>query len=279
MRVVVTSVLTGTRGAADLLIDHARTGIHTAGEIVLLAIDTAVSAVTSIIRGEFSWDEFFEQAWFMTRVSLLPTILVSIPFGVIVSVQVGGVAAQIGAQSFTGAVNAIGVMRQAAPLVAAVMIAGVVGAAVTADLGARAIREELDALRVMGVSPVQRLAAPRVVAAVLVGVCLSAVVATTAIITGYTIVVGSGSVSSGAYLGAFISFGQTLDLIMAVLKAVIFGFVAVVIAAHKGMNASGGPKGVADAVNQSVVLSVIMLALISVAIDQVYVMLVPQRLA
>ena len=117
----MTSVVTGTRGVADFLIGHARIGIHTAGEIVLLAIDSAVAAFTSIIRGEFSWDEFFEQAWFMTRVSPLPAILVSIPFGVIVSVQVGGVAKQIGAESFIGAVNAIGVMRQAAPLVSGLM--------------------------------------------------------------------------------------------------------------------------------------------------------------
>ena len=275
----MSSVLTGTRGVADFLIGHTRAGINTAGQIVLLAIDAATMAFTSIIRGEFSWDEFFEQAWFMTRVSLLPAILVSIPFGVIVSVQVGGVAKQIGAESFIGARQR---HRRHAP-------SGTVGfgdpdrrrrgAAVTADLGARAVREELDALRVMGVHPVQRLAAPRVVAAVLVGICLSAVVATTAIITGYMIVVGGGSVSSGTYLGAFISFGQPLDIFMAVLKAIIFGFVAVVVAAHKGMNASGGPKGVADAVNQSVVLSVILLAMINVGITQVYVMLIPQRLA
>src|SRR5690349_15008301 len=200
--------MVGARGAVDFVVDHARTGVVTAGEMVLLAWDSALAAAVDIVRGRFSWDEFFEQAWFMTRVSLLPTILVSIPFGVIVSVQVGGVAGQIGAQSFIGAVNAIGVMRQAAPLVAAVMIAGVVGAAVTADLGARTVREEIDALKVMGISPIQRLVAPRLVAAVIVGVCLSAVVATTAILTGYVLVVGSGSVSSGTYLGAFISFGQ-----------------------------------------------------------------------
>ncbi|KAA1419697.1 ABC transporter permease [Nocardioides humilatus] len=268
----------GARGAVDLIVDHAKTGLNTAGEMVLLAWDSSVSAATDIVRGRFSWDEFFEQAWFMTRVSLLPTILVSIPFGVIVSVQVGGVAGQIGAQSFIGAVNAIGVMRQAAPLVAAIMIAGVVGAAVTADLGARTVREEIDALKVMGISPVQRLVAPRLVAAVIIGVCLSAVVATTAILTGYVLVVGSGSVSSGTYLGAFISFGQTLDLIMAILKSAIFGFLAVIVAAHKGLNARGGPKGVSDAVNQSVVLSVILLALVNVGITQLYVMLVPQRL-
>ncbi|MEZ0578033.1 MlaE family ABC transporter permease [Nocardioides sp. MH1] len=272
------NAMVGARGAVDFVVDHARTGVVTAGEMVLLAWDSALAAAVDIVRGRFSWDEFFEQAWFMTRVSLLPTILVSIPFGVIVSVQVGGVAGQIGAQSFIGAVNAIGVMRQAAPLVAAVMIAGVVGAAVTADLGARTVREEIDALKVMGISPIQRLVAPRLVAAVIVGVCLSAVVATTAILTGYVLVVGSGSVSSGTYLGAFISFGQTLDLVMAVLKSAIFGFLAVIVAAHKGLHAKGGPKGVSDAVNQSVVLSVILLALVNVGITQLYVMLVPQRL-
>jgi phospholipid/cholesterol/gamma-HCH transport system permease protein len=274
----VASAVANARSTADFLLDHAMTGVNTAGEIVVLAFDSSVAATVDIVRGKFSWDEFFLQAWFMTRVSLLPTVLVSIPFGVIVSVQVGGVAGQIGAHSFIGAVNAIGVMRQAAPLVAAIMIAGVVGAAVTADIGARTVREEIDALKVMGINPVQRLVAPRLVAAVIVGVCLSAVVATTAILTGYVLVVGGGLVSSGTYLGAFISFGQTLDLVMAVLKSAIFGFLAVIVAAHKGLNARGGPKGVADAVNQSVVLSVIMLALVNVAITQVYVMLVPQRL-
>ena len=104
------NALMGARGAVDLIVDHAKTGLNTAGEMVLLAWDSSISAATDIVRGRFSWDEFFEQSWFMTRVSLLPTILVSIPFGVIVSVQVGGVAGQIGAQSFIGAVNAIGVM-------------------------------------------------------------------------------------------------------------------------------------------------------------------------
>jgi phospholipid/cholesterol/gamma-HCH transport system permease protein len=212
-------------------------------------------------------------------VSLLPTILVAIPFGVIVSVQIGGIASQIGASSFSGAVNAIGVLRQGAPLVTSLMIAGAVGSAITADLGARQVREEIDAMKVMGLDPVRRLVAPRIVAAVVVAALLSAVVATTAIITGFALTVGSGDVSAGTYLGAFISFGQPTDLALAELKAVIFGFIATIVAAHKGLNAKGGPKGVADAVNQSVVLSVILLALVNVGLTQAYVMLVPQKVA
>jgi phospholipid/cholesterol/gamma-HCH transport system permease protein len=253
--------------------------VVTGGELVLLAVDAVRAAGEDIVRRRFSWQEFFLQAWFMVRVSLLPTVLVAIPFGVIVSVQIGGIASQIGATSFIGAVNGIGVLRQGAPLVTSLMIAGAVGSAITADLGARQVREEIDAMKVMGLSPVRRLVAPRVVAAVVVAALLSGIVATTAIVTGFALVVGSGTVSSGTYLGALISFGQPTDLLLAELKAVLFGFIATIVAAHKGLHATGGPKGVADAVNQSVVLSVILLALVNVGLTQAYVMLVPQRVA
>ncbi len=67
-----------------------------------------------------------------------------------------------------------------------------------------------------------------------------------------------------------------MDFAMAEVKALIFGFIATVVAAHKGLNATGGPKGVADAVNQAVVLSVILLAMVNVGLTQAYVMLFPQ---
>jgi phospholipid/cholesterol/gamma-HCH transport system permease protein len=105
------------------------------------------------------------------------------------------------------------------------------------------------------------------------------VVAVSAMITGYLLNFGTGKVSSGAYLGSFTSFSQPTDLLLAEGKAMIFGFLATIIACHKGLKASGGPKGVADAVNQCVVLSVIVLAVVNVAITQAYVVLVPQRVA
>jgi phospholipid/cholesterol/gamma-HCH transport system permease protein len=208
-------------------------------------------------------------------VSLLPTILVAIPFGVITSVQIGAVASQIGAGSFSGAVNGIGVLRQGAPLVTSLMIAGAVGSAICSDLGARQVREEIDAMKVMGINPVQRLVSPRVVAALVVAVLLTVIVAMTAMTTAFILNVGNGSVSAGTYLSSFISFSDPMDLVMAELKALIFGFIATIVAAHKGLSASGGPKGVADAVNQAVVLSVILLAVVNVALTQIYSMLSP----
>ena len=140
----------------------------TALAVMITQVGEGTTAV-DIVKRRFAWHEFLDQAWFMTRVSLLPTILVAIPFGVIVSIQVGAIAEQIGAVSFTGAVNGIGVLRQGAPLVTSLLLAGAVGSAMCAQLGAQAVREEVDAMRVMGLNPVQRLVAPRLLAAVVVG--------------------------------------------------------------------------------------------------------------
>lgn len=254
-------------------------GIDTFGEMVLLGLGSLRFLATDVVTRKFSWREFFDQAWFMTRVAFLPAVLVAIPFGVIIAVQVGAVAQQIGAVSFTGAVNSIGILRQAAPLVTSLLMAGAVGSAICAQLGAQTVREEVDAMKVMGLNPVQRIVAPRIAAAMAVGFLLNIVVAVTAMMTGYFINVGGGHVSSGAYLASFVSFAQPTDLILAEGKAVIFGFLATVVACHKGLNAKGGPKGVAEAVNQCVVIAVIVLAVVNVAITQGYVMLVPTRIA
>jgi phospholipid/cholesterol/gamma-HCH transport system permease protein len=275
----LSSIAVAGRAGFASLRGRSRAGVETGGKLVVLGVESLVAGVSDIVGRRFSWTEFMLQAWFMTRVSLLPTILVAIPFGVIISVQIGAVASQIGATSFMGAVNGIGILRQAAPLVTSLMIAGAVGSAICADLGARTVREEIDALRVMGISPVQRLVAPRLFAALVVALLLTVIVSMTAMVTAYVLNVGGGKVSAGAYLDSFVAFSQPTDLALAEFKALVFGFIATIVAAHKGLSASGGPKGVADAVNQAVVLSVILLAMANVAITQAYVMLVPQGIA
>lgn len=267
-------VATG-RSIFDNLGDRGKAGVRTTGDLVILGLQAIYFIFTDIVRRKFSWSEFLLQAWFMTRVSLLPTILVAIPFGVITSVQIGGVANQIGAVSFSGAVNGIGVLRQGAPLVTSLMIAGAVGSAICADIGARTVREEVDAMKVMGLNPVQRLVAPRVISALVVALLLTVIVAMAAMTTAFIMNVGGGHVSAGTYIEAFVSFGQPADLLLAELKALIFGFIATIVACHKGLSASGGPKAVADAVNQAVVLSVILLAIVNVGLTQAYVMLFP----
>jgi phospholipid/cholesterol/gamma-HCH transport system permease protein len=228
-------------------------------------------------RGPFQWREFSDQSWFVARVSLLPTVLITIPFGAVLSLQIGSLFNQLGAQSFTGAVAVLGIVQQAAPVATVTIIAGAAGSAVAADLGARKIREELDALEVMGISPIQRLVVPRVMAMALIAVLLNGVAAAVGVAGGYAFNVLVQGGSPGAYLNAFTALAQPPDLYVGELKALVFGLLAGVVAAHRGMSVTGGPRGVGDGVNQSVIVAFVLLFLANTLISAVYYQIVPPK--
>jgi phospholipid/cholesterol/gamma-HCH transport system permease protein len=255
------------------------TGLITVGRLTSLSIASTRYIVGDLVRGRFPWREFILQAWFVTSVSLLPAVLVAIPFGVIVAINVGSLAQQVGATSFVGAVNGLGVIREGAPVVTALLLAGAAGSAICSDLGSRQIREEIDAMRVMGISPVRRLVAPRVAALVIVGVLLCSIVAMTGVAAGYLFNVYVQHGTPGAYLSSFTDFATPGDFVVAEIKAAVFGFLAAIVAAHKGLNARGGPKGVADAVNQCVVLSFLLLFSTNILITQAYLLISPPAVA
>jgi len=247
--------------------------VRGAGEFFALSLDV----LRSLFRRPFQSAEFVQQAWFIASVTILPTALVSIPFGAVLALQIGNLTKQIGAQSFTGAVAVLGIVREASPIVTALLIAGAGGSAICADLGSRKIREELDAMEVLGVSPLQRLVVPRVLATMLVAFFLNGLVAVVGVIGGYFFNVILQGGTPGAYLASFTALAQLPDLYVGQLKAVIFGAIAALVAAYKGLNAKGGPKGVGDAVNQSVVISFMLLFLTNFIITAVYFQIVPQK--
>ena len=115
----------------------------------------------------------------------MPTILVSVPFGAVISLQVGNLTSQLGAQSFAGATAVLATVREAAPIAAALIISGAAGSAICSDLGARKIREEIDAMEVLGVDPLYRLVVPRVVATIFVSVMIIGIVIAAGIAGGY----------------------------------------------------------------------------------------------
>ncbi|MBC7374301.1 MAG: ABC transporter permease [Frankiales bacterium] len=244
-----------------------------AGDFFALSLDV----LRSLFKRPFQTAEFIQQAWFIASVTILPTALVSIPFGAVLALQVGNLTKQIGAQSFTGAVAVLGIVREASPIVTALLIAGAGGSAICADLGSRKIRDEIDAMEVLGVSPLQRLVVPRVLATMLVAFFLNGLVAVVGVVGGYFFNVILQGGTPGAYLASFTALAQLPDLYVGQLKAVIFGLIAALVASYKGLNAKGGPKGVGDAVNQSVVISFMLLFLTNFIITAVYFQVVPQK--
>ena len=193
------------------------------------------------------------------------------------ALQVGNLTKQIGAQSFTGAVAVLGIVREASPIVTALLIAGAGGSAICADLGSRKIRDEIDAMEVLGVSPLQRLVVPRVLAMMLIAFFLNGLVSVVGVIGGYFFNVILQGGTPGAYLASFTALAQLPDLYAGQFKALIFGLIAALVASYKALTAKGGPKGVGDAVNQSVVITFMLLFMTNFIITAIYFQVVPQK--
>ena len=132
-------------------------------------------------------------------------------------------------------------------------------------------------MRVLGIDPVQRLVVPRVVASMLVAVLLNGVVSVVGVSGGYffNVIIQGGT--PGAYLASFQALGQLPDLVSGELKALVFGLVAALVATYLGLNAKGGPKGVGDAVNQSVVVTFMLLFAINFILTAIYFQVIPQK--
>ncbi|MGH3728126.1 MAG: MlaE family ABC transporter permease [Micromonosporaceae bacterium] len=244
-----------------------------AGRFFAFVLDT----LRAVPRRPFQFRELIQQAWFIASVSIIPAALVSIPFGAVIALQLGSLTRQLGAQSFAGAASVLAVVREAGPIVTALIIAGAGGSAICADLGARKIREELDAMQVLGIDPIQRLVVPRVIASMFVAVLLNGLVSVVGVAGGYFFNVVMQGGTPGAYLASFQALGQLADLISGEIKALFFGAIAALVGCYLGMNAKGGPKGVGDAVNQTVVIAFMLLFAVNFIIVAIYFQVVPQK--
>jgi phospholipid/cholesterol/gamma-HCH transport system permease protein len=237
--------------------------------------DTGIASWRAVTRGRFAWREALNQMWFLAGVTALPSVLVMIPFGVVVAAQVGSLTAQIGAQAYSGAVVGLLIVGQAAPLVCALMIAGVGGSAMCADLGARTIREETDALEVMGLSVLERLVLPRIVAAVVVTMLLDSLVMAVGITASFLFQVSVQDVTPGSFLGTMTDFAHLSDFIVSQLKSAVFALLAAGVACFKGLTAKGGPAGVGNAVNEAVVLAFLLVFVANIGIGELYALISP----
>lgn len=132
-------------------------------------------------------------------------------------------------------------------------------------------------MEVLGIDPLHRLVAPRVLAAMLVAFFLNGLVSVVGVAGGYffNVIIQDGN--PGAYVASFTTLARLSDLYVSELKAVIFGLLAGLVASYRGLTAGGGPKGVGDAVNQSVVITFMLLFFVNFIITAIYFQVVPQK--
>jgi phospholipid/cholesterol/gamma-HCH transport system permease protein len=242
-------------GSVNNVRDKLKTPLVLVGSFFRMCVLTG----KAMFRRPFQWRECVLQSWFIMRVTLFPTIMVSIPFTVLLVFTLNVLLAQFGAADISGAGAALGAVTQLGPLTTVLVIAGAASTAICADLGARTIREEIDAMEVLGIDPIHRLVLPRVLAATFVATLLNSLVITVGLVGGYLFGVYLQNVSGGAYLATLTTITGLPEVVIATIKAAVFGMIAGLVGCYRGLTVGGGAKGLGSAVNQTVVLSVVAL--------------------
>ena len=199
--------------------------------------------------------EFVSQFLFALRLVWFPLLVstVAINYGA-PGLQAGDFLTLFGALDRLGGFFVLAAIREIGPLITAIVVAGVAGTAITADLGARKVREELDALQVLGVDPVKNLVVPRFLALMVVTGLFDIYALLFGIFGGILAALAFGQ-PLGPFWGTLFANASVTDLWGSVLKTTIFGAIVAIVCCYKGMSASGGAEGVGRAVNEAVVVS------------------------
>ena len=173
------------------------------------------------------------------------------------------------AADLSGAGAAFGAVTQVGPLVTVLIVAGAGATAMCADLGSRTIREEIDAMEVLGINPVQRLVTPRMLACGLVALLLNSLVVIIGIVGGYIFSVFVQDVNPGAFAAGITLLTGVPEVIISCVKAALFGLIAGLVACYRGLTVSGGAKAVGNAVNETVVYAFMALFVINVVVTAI----------
>ena len=240
------------RAVADRAFLPTKNVLEEVGDMMILTGKTVVSA----LRPPYPYGgEFVQQFLFMLRLCWLPLLITTICFGYgAPGLQAGNFLVLFGAIDRLGGFFVLTSIREFAPFVTAIVLAGVAGTAITADLGARKIREELDALQVLGVDPVKNLVVPRFLALMVV-TGLFNIYALLFGIFGGVLATLTFNAPLGPFFATLLTNASTTDLWGSVVKTTLFGAIIAIVCCYKGMTASGGAEGVGRAVNQAVVIS------------------------
>ncbi len=212
--------------------------------------------LASAIRPPYPYGgEFIGQFLFALQLCWFPMMISCIAFGFgAPGLQAANFLSLFGSLDRLGGFFILASIREFAPIVTAIVVAGVAGTAITADLGARKIREELDALQVLGVDPIKNLVVPRFLALMLITGLLDVY----ALLFGITGGLGAEILYNqplGGFFATLFNNASVTDLWGSVVKCTLFGAIISVVCCYKGMTASGGAAGVGRAVNEAVVIA------------------------
>lgn len=233
------------------MIANIRRSLAGLGELTLLFI----AALRGSFQRPFYWEELLEQCRVVLVANFVPLLLTGFGFGVIVALEAGHFFRAAGAEDRLGGFTVMSNIREFSPIATGLMIAAVSGTSMVADLGARQVRSELEALSVMGLSNVLFVVVPRALALIVMTALYNFPMICFTMLASYFVATFFVGVNPGGFLANFWTQGTLVDVIGGEVKCIAFGAIVAAICIYKGVFARGGAEGVAKAVHSSVIWS------------------------
>jgi phospholipid/cholesterol/gamma-HCH transport system permease protein len=220
-------------------------------------------AVGDIFKGKANIKLTLEQMVKIGVDSIPLTVVTSLCIGMVFALQISGEFVKFGAGKFVGGVMAIAISRELGPTVIGIVISARVAAAIAAEIGTMKVKEQIDALRALGASPIRYLVIPRFIAAATMLPLLTILANILGFGGGFIVASVFGKINPYDYLSNAQRLLSMWDVYGGLLKTIVFGMVISIIACYKGLHAKGGAKGVGEATTSSVVSSLISLFILN----------------
>jgi len=243
--------------------------LATLGGITILA----GQAFREGIRRPFERSLWVEQLYELGIRSLTITNITLIFTGMVLAIQTAYSLAAYGGKGFVGDIVALSIVRELGPVLTALMVAGRVGAGITAELGSMAVTEQIDALRALAASPIKKLVVPRVGALIIALPCLTILADTIGLFGGLIMARTELGQSRAFYMSHVLLALRIQDVGSGIGKTFFFGLFIGIIACYNGIHATGGADGVGKATTNSVVLASIAIIISNFFLTKIFLIL------
>jgi phospholipid/cholesterol/gamma-HCH transport system permease protein len=216
-------------------------------------------ALGALLTPPFKLRAFIDRIHYVGYRSLLIILLTGSFTGMVLGLQVYLTLVRFGSEAYLGPAVALSIIRELGPVLAALMVTGRAGSALTAEIGIMRITEQIDALTVMALNPMRYLVAPSILAGIVTFPLMTAIFDTVGIFGGYLVGVELLGLSQGTYFGEMQTFVDMKDIMTGFWKSLSFGVIVMWVCTYKGFNVGHGAEGVAKATTDAVVLSSVLI--------------------
>lgn len=254
-----------SRHALELLSAPLLSVLDELGRVVLLTTRT----LGWLLRRPFRPSQYLAAMEFIGVQSVFIILLTGTFSGMVFSLQTVAGLKEYGAEGVVGSVVAISLTREISPVFSALMVTARAGSATAAELGNMRVTEQIDAITTMGVSPVQYLLTPRLVAAVIMLPLLTIVYTCVGMLGAWVVAIEGLDVDPGVFLANIEQYVVARDFWMGEIKAACFGFLIAAISCDKGFFARGGARGVGLATTRAVVHSAVAILIANYVITSI----------